>query len=90
MKENAVTSKQLCELFHEFDPELKIDEYSIERARLSKYQKTELVETLTDVLSCREDISPELFQTIQAFAKRAASEACDKSVLWPSIVREDE
>jgi len=85
MKENAVTSKRLVELFHSFDPTLKISEYTIEKARLSKEQKSELYETLTDVLACREDISPELFQTIQAFAKRAASEARNKDVLWPSI-----
>lgn len=85
----TITSKRLAELFHEFDSELKIDEYSIEKARLSKEQKAELHETLTEVLACREDFSPELFQTIQAFAKKAVVEAPDKDALWPSLVRED-
>lgn len=89
MEENTITSKRLAELFLEFDPTLKVDEYSIEKARLSKEQKTELFETLTEVLACREDFSPEVFETIQAFAKRAVAEAPDKNALWPSLICED-
>ncbi len=90
MKETTITSKRLAELFHEFDPTLKIDEYSIEKARLTEKQKEELHETLTEVLASREDFAPEVFETIQAFAKRTVAEAPDKKALWPSLVREDE
>jgi len=85
----TITSKKLAELFHKFDSTLKVDEYSIEKARLSEEQKEELHETLTEVLACREDFSPEVFQTIQAFAKRTVAEAPNKKALWPSLIRED-
>lgn len=90
MEENAITSKRLAELFREFDPELKIEEYAIEKARLTHAQKEELYEMLTDVLACREDFSPEVFETIKAFAKRTVAEAPNRKALWPSLMREDE
>lgn len=89
MKENTITSKKLAELFREFDPTLKIDEYSIEKARLTHAQKEELHETLTGVLASREEFSPEVFETIRQFAKKAVVEAPDKKALWPSLIRED-
>jgi len=85
----TITSKKLAELFREFDPTLKIDRYSIEKARLTHAQKEELHETLTEVLASREEFSPEVFETIQAFAKRTVMEAPNKKALWPSLVRED-
>ncbi len=77
------TTKELIALLYEFDPELEIDEYEIERNRIDR---DTLANNIKEAIIEREKLPSDIAETIQKLAKRAVQSA----PLWPSFADEEE
>jgi len=82
-KKYKTTAKQLAELLHKFDPDLKVTKYSIERSRIDR---DALAERIEDAIAEREKFPKSVAETIQRLAKQAVQEA----PLWPSLVETEQ
>lgn len=86
MKKNemkiTITNTQLAELFNKVDPELKVTEYSIRKARLSAEEREVLYQQLTETLTELNELPEDLADTLRRLAKQAA----EAPPLWPSLV----
>lgn len=77
-----ITDEQLAGLFNEIDPEMKMTEYRIRKARLSGDEKEFLSNLITETLEGLAELPENIAATIKACAKRAE----ENPVLWPSLI----